>query len=143
MQTILLGGLIVLLFAAVRRRWLLAAAGLGLSLVSGLWVVLSPVPRGPDEVAVGEVLATLALLVAGMFSKVLFDAIERRERFEDGTRGPMRLDRWEFVRPMLVGVLVFGCFWQAYGNEQWSVQYGVIAFQNGFFWQTVLEPKSD
>ena len=85
-------------------------------------------------------LISLSFLVAGMASKVLYDAIDalrlRKSKGEASTR--LQIDNWDFVQPFLVAFIVFGAFWQLHGQESLNLTWLVLSYQNGFFWQTIL-----
>jgi hypothetical protein len=85
------------------------------------------------------------IMLAGMSARFLTRAIEnRRERITAaraaGGAAPIsiELDIWEFVYPMITSVLTFGLLLQQIGDGALSVATIVLAFQNGFFWQTLL-----
>lgn len=85
-------------------------------------------------------LISLAFLVAGMASKVLYDAIESLRQRRSKGAGPTRLqiDHWDFVQPFLVAFIVFGTFWQFHGEESLTLTWLVLSYHNGFFWQTII-----
>src|SRR5262245_10960085 len=53
-------------------------------------------------------LILFALMLVGMAARVLSLAIERRKVTATGPFGPVAVDRWEFVYPMLFAVPTFG-----------------------------------
>lgn len=82
----------------------------------------------------------LAFMLAGMAGKYVFDAIEVRRKKKAAQEGnqKLELDRWDFFQPFIIAFIVFGSFWQLHGEEALDVNWLVISFQNGFFWQTIL-----
>ncbi len=98
-----------------------------------------------------EGLLLLTMLV-GMAVRSLDEAIEiRRQRIAKlRKQGKLRrkpkllLDRWDFSRPFLVSVPTFGGLLSQVGEQTLGWVVVVLAFQTGFFWQTILkksEPK--
>jgi hypothetical protein len=71
------------------------------------------------------------MMLVGMASKYLFDAIG------EGGRRP-RINKWQLFRPMLVSPIVFGAVYGSIGEDTALLLNLIFAFQNGFFWQTVL-----
>jgi hypothetical protein len=85
------------------------------------------------------------IMLAGMAARFLTRAIEtRRERIAaartagGGAAIGIEFDVWEFVYPMITSVMTFGLLLQQIGDGALSVATVVLAFQNGFFWQTLL-----
>ena len=96
-----------------------------------------PMVLGPDTTVPGldQKLLPLYLyitMLAGMFSKYLWDytAPNTRKRFN------FRL----FIRPVIVSPIVFAVLWTVTGNKI-SVITFCFSFQNGFFWQAILERR--
>ena len=87
------------------------------------------------------------IMLTGMVARTLTLAIERRRKViaqlsEGGAqfeKPGLDLDVWEFSYPFLVSVLTFGGLLSQIGDEQLSLLVLVLAFQTGFFWQTVLK----
>lgn len=109
-----------------------------------LWVLEVPIRSDGKpwfDTSPYKQLIALALMLGGMVAKYLFDLIqERRKKKEQGEPNPrLEFDKWNFLRPFIVSFIVFGSFWQLHGNESLSLGWLVISFQNGFFWQTILE----
>ena len=88
---------------------------------------------------------TIALLfmLLGMAGKYFFDAIERRrkKRRNGQLDAKLEFDRWEFFQPFIISFIIFGTFWSAHGKEELTMSYLIISFQNGFFWETVLNKR--
>jgi hypothetical protein len=83
-----------------------------------------------------------ALLLTGMIARVLSVAIERRGQVEMG-KG-LDIDRWQFVYPMLFAIPTFAGLLNQLQTSELALTDIVLAFQTGFFWQTILkraEPK--
>jgi hypothetical protein len=80
------------------------------------------------------------LLLTGMIARVVSLAIERRET--NGVVTPatsLNIDRWQFVYPMLFAVPTFGALLSQLPTPNLSIADSVLAFQTGFFWQTILK----
>ncbi|MEW6608833.1 MAG: hypothetical protein AB1414_15545 [bacterium] len=71
------------------------------------------------------------LMLSGMAAKYFFDAIG-----EEGKK--IELSKWQLFRPMLVSPIVFGVVYASIGESTPVIVNLIFAFQNGFFWQTVL-----
>jgi hypothetical protein len=78
-------------------------------------------------------------MVFGMVARVLSVAIEHRNNVEFERRGSVKVDRWDFIYPMLFAVPTFGALLSQAGTEKLDVIIGTLAFQTGFFWQTILK----
>lgn len=121
-------------------RTLLAVAGIGL-LASSL--VVGPVFLGNNpwyDSSPWKELIAFSLMVLGMASRTLSLAIEkRRAQLAAGkTPGPMMIDKWEAVYPFLVSFITFGGIQSQVSDQHLGVPMLVFAFQNGFFWQTLI-----
>lgn len=86
-------------------------------------------------------LIALFFILLGMSAKVIFNGIEeRKKKISNGIKNPpVKIDKWDFFKPFIVSFIVFGVFWNKYGHEILTLNYLIISFQNGFFWQTILE----
>lgn len=71
------------------------------------------------------------LMLAGMAAKYLFDAIGGQGR-------KPKFNKWQLFRPMLISPIVFGVIYGNIGESTPLLLNLIFAFQNGFFWQTVL-----
>jgi hypothetical protein len=85
-------------------------------------------------------------MLFGMLARVLSLAIEKHRSLDtsNAERVSTRLviDRWEFVYPMLFAVPTFGALLTQLGDNPLSLPNFILAFQTGFFWQTVLKKTS-
>ena len=94
---------------------------------------------GPHSLETDSALFLSMLL--GMSAKYMWDQIEiRKERNSRRAMGEPKIglefDFWDFVKPMLVSVLVFE---YATGLKHELTRIALIgSFQNGFFWQTLF-----
>jgi hypothetical protein len=79
-------------------------------------------------------LILFGLLLFGMVARVLSVAIERR-----GVGEPVKIDRWQFVYPMLFAIPTFGGLLSQIQTTNLALADTVLAFQTGFFWQTILK----
>jgi hypothetical protein len=82
-----------------------------------------------------------ALMLAGMASRTLSLAIEQ-SRQSDGSRR-VNVDLWDFVYPFLVAFITFGAVMAQIGSTELSLTNLVFAFQNGFFWQTIMKSSGN
>lgn len=153
---VILGLPLALLFWVWRRpqlgKWLsIGAAAAALLLVAGIAYFLSPPPRlGPDDwfeqSPWKEGLLLLAMLV-GMAARSLDQVIELRSQEIAQLRAAgkprrkpkLRLDPWDFSRPFLVALPTFGGLLGQISDQLLGWALVVLAFQTGFFWQTVLK----
>jgi TctA family transporter len=88
------------------------------------------------------------IMLLGMMARMLSLAIEeRRTRVKalelDEEKEKLRIDRWEFVYPMLFAVPTFGAIISQLQSEKLSIVATTLAFQNGFFWQTIIKRNVD
>ena len=74
------------------------------------------------------------IMLVGMASKYFFDAI--------GKGNKIKFQKWQFLRPILVSPMVFGVIYGNAGEDIPIMLFLIFAFQNGFFWQTVLNKNS-
>jgi len=89
----------------------------------------------------------LIIMLSGMAVRSLDEAIEARSRRiaelrkkgDLETKPGLSLDPWDFSRPFLVAVPTFGALLAQIGDQGPSWSLLVLAFQNGFFWQTLLK----
>lgn len=73
------------------------------------------------------------IMLVGMAAKYFFDAI--------GEGNKLMFQKWQFFKPMLVSPLVFGAIYGSFGENTSILLLLTFAFQNGFFWQTILAKK--
>ena len=48
------------------------------------------------------------------------------------------IDAWDLVYPLLFSVMTFGTLMVQIGAEEMSTANVTVAFQTGFFWQTII-----
>jgi len=128
------------------------------AIVASLVVVLlervaAPTTLGPSTILIYlsqspiREFLLFAIMLLGMMARMLSLAIEERrthlKRSEAGANPKIRIDRWEFVYPMLFAVPTFGALLGQLQTDALSVPAVTLAFQNGFFWQTLLKGKLD
>ena len=75
-------------------------------------------------------IALYFVMLAGMMSKYFFDAI--------GDGNIINFQKWQFIKPIFISPIVFGVLYSATDQSTSVVLLIIFAFQNGFFWQTVL-----
>lgn len=86
-----------------------------------------------------------SLMLAGMTSRVLAVAIEtRRRRIHHNANGANRLgvDIWDLFYPLLFSAMTFGVVLANVGDRVLDWSTVILAYQNGFFWQTILKSHS-
>jgi hypothetical protein len=74
------------------------------------------------------------VMLVGMAAKYLFDAIDKTNKIE--------FKKWQLFKPMLISPIVFGVVYGSIGENTPLLMNLIFAFQNGFFWQTVLNRYS-
>ncbi|MBY5608731.1 hypothetical protein [Rhizobium leguminosarum] len=81
----------------------------------------------------------------GMLSSYLKIEIEQRRTIiaQKAAKGDhsythITIDKWDMIYPFLVSVITFGAVLQAFGSRALDISQVIIAFQTGFFWQTIL-----
>lgn len=130
-------------------RWpwwwrLISAATLTALLVVGVGKTIEPDTLGHwseqwHSSPYAEFLLFIFLLL-GMGARVLSLAIEqRRSASRSGAPPAWNIDRWEFVYPMLFAAPTFGALLGQIHAPVLTIQNVVLAFQTGFFWQTLLK----
>jgi len=72
-------------------------------------------------------------MLVGMAAKYFYDAVDAM-----GRRKKISFYKWQFFKPMLVSPIVFGTVYANIQQNTSSILLLIFAFQNGFFWQTVL-----
>ncbi|MHC2289880.1 hypothetical protein [Bradyrhizobium barranii] len=77
------------------------------------------------------------LLLVGMVARVVSVAIEKRGD-EQKNKG-LDIDRWQFIYPMLFAIPTFAGLLSQIKTPELSLTDIVLAFQTGFFWQTILK----
>jgi drug/metabolite transporter (DMT)-like permease len=135
----------------VLRLLTLVAAVLGILVVSvAFFVFQEPSSLGPedwfDQSPVREMIFFLTMAI-GMTAYTLTVAIEKRRAQlaewrsggQKGAKPGIELDAWEFSYPFLFSTMTFGGLLAQIGDVGVEVSTIVIAFQTGFFWQTVFD----
>lgn len=102
---------------------------------------------GPDswyEASPFKELILFFLMGLGMLARVLTLAIEQRKKRQaklaKGARNKVgiEIDKWDLVYPFLSSAIVFGAVMEIVGNSELAFPIVLLAFQNGFFWQTII-----
>lgn len=149
----LLTGLAALLLAASASRlprWGKIVALALLIIVFGLlgMILLSrPITRNVEPEEAGwytetpwKHLLLFGAMLLGMVSNTLFDYLNARVRARKAGKRSMPKLLWEeMLMPIVIAGLVFGYFWGKHGEEEMSLASFLVSYQNGFFWQSVLE----
>jgi hypothetical protein len=128
----------------LRLPWwwrLLVALVLAVVIVVLVYGLIQPPTLGGPESWLDKASATpfrelilFGLLLFGMVARVISVAIERR-----GVGEPVKIDRWQFVYPMLFAIPTFGGLLSQIQTRNLALADTVLAFQTGFFWQTILK----
>ena len=92
----------------------------------GTWDILEAIPWL-------EVSLYLVMIV-GMVAKYLYDTIN--------TGNEVSLQKWQFIKPICVSPIIFASVYAVVGKESSVVLLLLFAFQNGFFWQSILYRKT-
>jgi hypothetical protein len=120
-----------------------------LALMQATWTKLGTSPAWYDNSPAREFLL-FAIMLCGMGARVLSAAIEaRRAKTKEMAKKkipsqsvPLELDPWESAYPLLFAVMTFGALLAQVGAETLTITTVVLAFQTGFFWQTILKHAS-
>jgi hypothetical protein len=149
-QFYVIAGIAALLLAvAVSRlpRWAKLAVPVLLAVGFGL---LGPELLRPTTFRGGEVvwyrqtpwkhLLLFGAMLLGMVSNTLFDYLDARIKARKAGRHSMPKLHWEeMLLPLVVAGVVFGYFWGKHSGEEMGLAPLLLSFQNGFFWQSVLD----
>ena len=105
-----------------------------------IWAVrwLSPLEKGAwwdDDLWRNLIL--FASMIIGMFFRVAWDTLGAYRRRRAAGKKPSRpeFDKWEFLYPALVSLLVFRT---VAGDQKLTYSLCVASFHSGFFWNTLL-----
>jgi hypothetical protein len=72
------------------------------------------------------------IMLLGMVSKYLYDAIGEKNRKK------IKFNKWQFIKPFLVSPMIFIAVYSMIPETTSAFLLLIFAYQNGFFWQTVL-----
>ena len=124
--------LMIVLALVALALFIVGIAATGTFLGPEAWYEVSPVRE----------LLLFLLMGAGMLARLISQAIEvRREiklRNPDKPPPKLELDHWELLYPFLSSVVCFGALIEATSGRSFDLVLAILAFQNGFFWQTVF-----
>ena len=77
-------------------------------------------------------------MLAGMAAKYCYDWIG------EGGKRRKKFDKWQLAKPMCVSPIIFGAIYGAVDQKTSLILLLIFSFQNGFFWQTILNnPAAD
>ena len=95
-----------------------------------------------DRSPVREIIIFL-MMSLGIAARVLSKAIEERKKASasETLKGVLAVDRWDFLYPFLMSFMTFGVIYQQLSGSVVSIASMTLAFQNGFFWQTVIKAR--
>lgn len=71
-------------------------------------------------------------MILGMIAKYFFDI------FDKGKTTKITIQKLQLIKPLLVSPVVFGVVYASTNEATSDFSLLIIAFQNGFFWQTLL-----
>lgn len=71
-------------------------------------------------------------MMAGMACKYLFDAIGEKKRKK------IKFNKWQFIKPFIVSPIIFAVVYSTRTETTSTFLLLIFAYQNGFFWQTIL-----
>ena len=104
-------------------------------------------PHGYDQVSNasksrGLILAGFSLL--GILSKSIFDALRQKNKKETFTQQLIRsLSPGSLLRSILISPIVILSLYNSLQQISDSILIGLIAYQNGFFFETVLKSREE
>ncbi|MBN2090701.1 hypothetical protein JW964_13905 [candidate division KSB1 bacterium] len=81
-------------------------------------------------------IALYFIMILGMAGKYFFDLIGTTKK------NKIIINKWQLIKPLFISPLVFGTIYASIESITSIVLLVIFAFQNGFFWQTVLN-KND
>jgi len=128
-----------------------AAFLVGFSIIALVSYVLTPAPSQGDSEWYRRPpwpeLLYFFLMIVGMLARSLSIAIEeRKSTLQKLNRGKhslvvvsLHMDIWDLAYPMLFSVMTFGALLSQIGDAPIGVTSVVLAFQTGFFWQTIIK----
>lgn len=106
---------------------------------------ITPPVRGEGEdwyqIAPWKHLILFLVMFLGMITNYLFEFIQTRIKAKE-SKGKIKLPQfiWEkMVLPLVVAGILFSYFWGQHSGEAMGLTVIFISYQNGFFWQTILE----
>ncbi len=129
---------------------IILAIFVGLSALSFFLLFRSSVilTRGPEEswyaIAPWKHIILFAIMLLGMATNYFFEYIQARIKAKE-SRGQVHMPKfiWEkFVLPFIISGIVFGYFWGQHGKETMNLTVALLCYQNGYFWQTIVEKSS-
>jgi hypothetical protein len=139
----------------VPRRARLPLAAIAAAAVAGIafYVFRGPQTLGDEawwQKTPGFEITLFAVMLLGMVVRYITKAIEDRRQTVaewkkaggEGKRPGLELDKWEFAYPLLISAITFGALLSQIKAEQPAIENLLLAFQTGFFWQTLLAAKT-
>jgi len=88
------------------------------------------------------VLMSLGMVVSSLSSALneRLEVIRKRKEKGESTRGiRLRIDWYEFSRPFLFSVVTYCLLLTELGDQPLRPVSAILAFQNGFFWKTLVQ----
>jgi len=81
------------------------------------------------------------VMLVGMITNYLFELLQARIKAKEseGKLQPPKFIWEKLVLPLIIAGILFGYFWGQHSNEPMGMAVIFISYQNGFFWQTILE----
>ncbi|MBN2092727.1 hypothetical protein JW964_24105 [candidate division KSB1 bacterium] len=145
----LLGFLLIIFIFNRKFHWALRILLLFfLVILSGFFLLafdIAPPVRGEEEcwhqIAPWKHIILLIVMLLGMITNYFFEFLQARIKAKESA-GQAKLPKfiWEkLVLPLLIAGILFGYFWGQHGKEPMGLAIIFISYQNGFFWQTILD----
>ena len=121
--------------------FILAVIVCGASLLLGIFLILDYtgfIEKGGTsfwaKVPWREIVLYFSML-GGMAAKYMYDWIENAKARKRSFR------KWQLFKPMFVSPIIFGTIYGTIDPKTSMILLLVFAFQNGFFWQTILQKQ--
>lgn len=88
-------------------------------------------------------LIMFGLMGIGMLARIVSEAVEERRKarakLKPGEAIPaIHLSGWDLLYPFLSSSICFGALFESVGHKALDFAILLLAFQNGFFWQTIV-----
>jgi hypothetical protein len=101
------------------------------------WLPFGPPPVPPSTSEIFKSILKVSLIycamLLGMISDWILKSIGNKKRIKDVSFSVL-----ELIRPLLVSPMVFLAIWSLLKDQPFGVVHFIVAYQNGFFWQSIL-----
>ncbi len=99
--------------------------------------VLPPPSMSAILISIGKVALLYCSMLFGMISDWIFKAIGNKTKMKDVTFAYIQL-----IKPMIVSPMIFIFIWSLLKEQPFGIVHLIVAYQNGFFWQSVFRMQS-